>query len=67
MESVGIFQQEGPVIIGWFFRHSPDLHKTTVLIENQIEIIPFPGIVPDPEIPDKSMIGVIELYECTYR
>ena len=66
-ESMGVFQHDGPVVIGWLHRECLGHHKTSGFINNQVEIVPFPGIVPDPEIPDKGVIQIIELNESTGR
>jgi hypothetical protein len=62
-----ILQKDGPVVIGWISWDGFGLHKATVLIEYQVEIISFPGIVTDPEITHKDLSGIIDLYEGTHR
>lgn len=64
---MGIFQHKGPVVVAWFYRDGLGCHKTTVFIEYQVEIIPLPGIVADPEIPDKHLICIINLDKCAHR
>jgi len=66
-EGVCILQQDCPVIIGW--GHEIDIvgHETLVIINHQVEVIPFPWIVPEPEIPHKSIVSSIELNECIGR
>jgi hypothetical protein len=67
-ESMGIFQHDGPVVEGRSCRMLILVIKTTVFIVYDVKIVPFAGIVTEPEIENEVVLCVDILcqYACRY-
>ena len=63
-----VFYHYGPVVKGWDLGNSSSRRQeTAVFVIYQVKVISLPGIVPEPEVTNKNIVPVIQLYESTDR
>ncbi|MCJ7718125.1 MAG: hypothetical protein MUO54_16610 [Anaerolineales bacterium] len=55
---MGVLQHDGLVVERWMSFNLPPVNETTIIVINQIKIVAFPRIVPQPEVPDEFILGI---------